>query len=40
MRRRRFPWFSYLVVILGGVAMVMPFLDMLMSSFKGAGSTA
>ena len=37
MRRRRFPWFSYLVVVLGGVAMVMPFLDMVMSSFKGPG---
>ena len=39
MRRRhsKFPWFAYLVVILGGVAMVMPFLDMVMSSFKGAG---
>ena len=36
-RRGRFPWFAYLVVILGGVAMVMPFLDMVMSSFKGPG---
>ena len=35
--KRRFPWFSYLVVIIGGVAMVLPFLDMVMSSFKGAG---
>jgi putative chitobiose transport system permease protein len=35
--KRRFPWLSYLVVIIGGVAMVLPFLDMVMSSFKGAG---
>jgi multiple sugar transport system permease protein len=36
-RRGGFPWFAYLVVIVGGVAMVMPFLDMVMSSFKGPG---
>jgi multiple sugar transport system permease protein len=30
-------WLAYLVVIIGGVTMVLPFLDMVMSSFKGPG---
>lgn len=35
MRRKPVPWFSYTVVILGSLMMVFPFLDMIMSSFKG-----
>ncbi|GIP38512.1 ABC transporter permease [Paenibacillus sp. J31TS4] len=35
MKPRRFPWFSYTVIVLGGFLMVFPFLDMLASSFKG-----
>ena len=34
-RRLRLGWLAYLVVIAGGVTMVLPFLDMVMSSFKG-----
>ncbi|MER5933958.1 carbohydrate ABC transporter permease [Streptomyces sp. NPDC002054] len=37
MIRRRFPWLSYLVVVTGAVLTVVPFLDMVMTSFKGAG---
>ncbi|MFB9463442.1 carbohydrate ABC transporter permease [Streptomyces cinereospinus] len=37
MIRRRFPWWSYLVVVTGAVLTVVPFLDMVMTSFKGAG---
>ncbi|HEX7055787.1 MAG TPA: carbohydrate ABC transporter permease [Bacilli bacterium] len=40
MKRRKFPWFSYLVVVVGSVMMVFPFLDMLMSSFKGPAQFA
>ncbi|MEU6963745.1 carbohydrate ABC transporter permease [Streptomyces chrestomyceticus] len=36
-RRRRFPWLSYLLVGAGAVVTVVPFLDMLLTSFKGAG---
>lgn len=36
-RRRRFPWLSYLLVGVGAVVTVVPFLDMLLTSFKGAG---
>lgn len=35
--KRKFPWFSYLVIILGGLTMVIPFLDMVFTSFKGVG---
>ncbi|MEN8654745.1 carbohydrate ABC transporter permease [Streptomyces sp. 21So2-11] len=34
---RRIPWLSYVVVGTGAVVMVVPFLDLLMSSFKGSG---
>jgi len=37
MRSRRKPWLSYLVVALGGLVMVVPFLDLVMTSFKGPG---
>ncbi|MFJ9351549.1 carbohydrate ABC transporter permease [Streptomyces sp. NPDC101237] len=36
MTRRRFPWLSYLLVVTGAVLTVVPFLDMVMTSFKGA----
>lgn len=36
MKPRTFPWFSYAFIIVGSIAMVFPFLDMLFSSFKGA----
>ncbi|XER99944.1 hypothetical protein HEP87_57410 [Streptomyces sp. S1D4-11] len=39
MIRRRFPWFSYLVVVTGAVLTVVPFLDMVMTSFKGPGES-
>ncbi|MDN3264602.1 carbohydrate ABC transporter permease [Streptomyces sp. CSDS2] len=35
--RRRFPWLSYLVVVAGALLTVVPFLDMVMTSFKGPG---
>ncbi|WP_181795837.1 carbohydrate ABC transporter permease [Streptomyces sp. WELS2] len=35
--RRRFPWLSYLVVAVGALLTVVPFLDMVMTSFKGPG---
>lgn len=35
--QRRVPWFSYLLVIAGAVVMVVPFLDMVFTSFKGPG---
>ncbi|UNO42909.1 carbohydrate ABC transporter permease [Streptomyces sp. MST-110588] len=35
--RARFPWLSYLVVVLGAVLTLVPFLDMLLTSFKGPG---
>ncbi len=35
MKTRAFPCFSYTVVILGSIVMVFPFLDMIMTSFKG-----
>ncbi|MBA4493246.1 carbohydrate ABC transporter permease [Paenactinomyces guangxiensis] len=31
----RFPWFSYLVVALGSIMMILPFLEMVFGSFKG-----
>lgn len=37
MIRHKIPWFSYLLVICGGVIMVVPFLDMIFTSFKGPG---
>lgn len=36
-RRMRFPWLSYLLVAAGAVVTVVPFLDMLLTSFKGPG---
>ncbi|MBW1640886.1 MULTISPECIES: carbohydrate ABC transporter permease [Microbacterium] len=36
-RRHPFPWISYLVVAIGGVLMVIPFLDTVFSSLKGPG---
>lgn len=36
-RRRRVPWLSYLLVVIGAVVTVVPFLDMLLTSFKGPG---
>ncbi|KOU09349.1 ABC transporter permease [Streptomyces sp. NRRL F-5755] len=36
-RRRRVPWLSYLLVGVGAVVTVVPFLDMLLTSFKGPG---
>ncbi|TWV30470.1 carbohydrate ABC transporter permease [Streptomyces misionensis] len=38
-RRRRFPLLSYLLVVSGAVLMVVPFLDMVMTSFKGPGES-
>lgn len=37
MRPRRFPWFSYLLVAAGAVLMVLPFADMVLTSFKQPG---
>ncbi|MFC4619219.1 carbohydrate ABC transporter permease [Camelliibacillus cellulosilyticus] len=34
--KRKFPWFSYLVVIIGSITMIFPFLDMFFTSFKNA----
>ncbi|NNG66857.1 carbohydrate ABC transporter permease [Caldanaerobacter subterraneus] len=34
MKKTKFPWFSGLVVILGAITMVVPFLDMIFTSFK------
>jgi multiple sugar transport system permease protein len=33
----RFPWASYTLVVIGAVLTVVPFLDMLLTSFKGPG---
>ena len=38
-RRRRFPLLSYLLVVSGAALMVVPFLDMVMTSFKGPGES-
>ncbi|MEU2336691.1 carbohydrate ABC transporter permease [Streptomyces sp. NPDC006654] len=35
MNRRPFPWLSYLLVVTGAVLTVVPFADMVMTSFKG-----
>lgn len=35
--RKRTPWISYGVVVIGGLTMAMPFLDMVFTSLKGAG---
>lgn len=35
-RRGRLPWFSLVFVAVGAVVMLVPFLDMVMGSFKGA----
>ncbi|MFH9399219.1 carbohydrate ABC transporter permease [Streptomyces sp. NPDC017638] len=37
MTRRSAPWLSYLVVAAGALLTVVPFLDMVMTSFKGPG---
>ena len=36
-RRRKAPWLSYLLMIIGGLVMVVPFIDIVSVSFKGAG---
>lgn len=36
-RKGRFPWFSLTFVALGAVAMLVPFLDMILGSFKSPG---
>lgn len=36
-RRKHTPWLAYAVVVIGGVSMAMPFLDMVFTSLKGAG---
>lgn len=33
--KKKFPWCSYLVVTVGSIMMVFPFLDMFFTSFKG-----
>ncbi|MFE2385370.1 carbohydrate ABC transporter permease [Streptomyces misionensis] len=38
-RRRHFPLLSYLLVVSGAALMVVPFLDMVMTSFKGPGES-
>ncbi|WP_214411896.1 carbohydrate ABC transporter permease [Sphaerisporangium fuscum] len=38
-RGHRFPWLSYTLVVIGGVLMALPFLDMISSSFKGRGES-
>lgn len=37
VRRHRIPLISYVIVTLGGLLMVVPFLDMVFSSLKGPG---
>ncbi len=37
-RRHRRPWASYTVVAIGAALTVVPFLDMLLTSFKGPGT--
>ncbi len=36
-RRRKAPWLSYLMVAVGGLVMVVPFVDIVSVSFKGPG---
>ncbi|MDR0271494.1 carbohydrate ABC transporter permease [Paenibacillus sp.] len=36
MRRKKTPWISYLIILVGSIVMVFPFLDMILSSFKGS----
>lgn len=36
-RRSRIPYFSYAMVILGGLVMVVPFADLVMTAFKSKG---
>lgn len=36
-RRKHTPWLAYAVVVIGGVSMAMPFLDMVFTSLQGAG---
>ncbi|MFR9708039.1 carbohydrate ABC transporter permease [Paenibacillus sp. MB22_1] len=35
MRRRKKPWVSFTIIVIGSIAMLFPFLDMIFSSFKG-----
>lgn len=37
MRSRRFPWFSWLLVVAGAVIMVVPFAEMVSTSLKSPG---
>jgi multiple sugar transport system permease protein len=32
---KKTPWLSYIIIILGSIVMIFPFLDMIMGSFKG-----
>ncbi|WP_178022951.1 carbohydrate ABC transporter permease [uncultured Paenibacillus sp.] len=36
MRRKKTPWVSFAILVIGSIAMLFPFLDMIFSSFKGA----
>ncbi|MCQ6561628.1 carbohydrate ABC transporter permease [Paenibacillus mendelii] len=36
MKLKRIPWISYLIILIGTVIMIFPFLDMIFSSFKSA----
>lgn len=36
MRRKKTPWVSFAIIVIGSIAMLFPFLDMIFSSFKGA----
>ncbi|MBB6672129.1 carbohydrate ABC transporter permease [Cohnella nanjingensis] len=40
MRSNRAPWYFYVIIIVGSVMMVFPFLDMIFSSFKSASEYA
>lgn len=36
MRRKKTPWVSFAIIVIGSIAMLFPFLDMIFGSFKGA----
>ncbi|MFC4601788.1 carbohydrate ABC transporter permease [Cohnella hongkongensis] len=40
MKPKRIPWISYLVILIGSVIMIFPFLDMIFSSFKSSSEYA
>ncbi|MBB3125395.1 multiple sugar transport system permease protein [Paenibacillus rhizosphaerae] len=40
MKSNRAPWYFYVIIIIGSVMMVFPFLDMIFSSFKSASEYA